>query len=115
MQGARAWLAALALLVLAGDAAGQSARGERGRGGEAGSLNDGARASRLDALAPPEDPSPAAGLTPDSPQDAPAWTVDLLAPLYFNSNGGESPRRGAPSLEATPVFRIGWSRRATSA
>lgn len=74
---------------------------------------DGARAPRVDALAPPEDPSPGAGLASDSPDGRPAWTLDLLLPLYFDSNPEKRPRRARGTGEATPEPRMGWSTRLT--
>ncbi|MCU0887038.1 MAG: hypothetical protein MUC64_03300 [Rubritepida sp.] len=99
-------LLCLAALMAPQPALAQS-RAERAERAE----RDGARAARVDALAPPEDPSPGAGLAPDSPDGRPAWTMDLLLPVYFNSNPEKLPRRARGTGEATPELRVGWSTR----
>lgn len=78
------------------------------------------RASRTNALAPPEQPAAGAGIAPVDPADAPSaadpvpdtfFALDLLAPLLFNSNAEQFRTRGTAALEATPEARLGFSRR----
>lgn len=68
----------------------------------------GLRSSRIDAILPPE----VSRAGPVQPGVAtPAFTFDLLAPFFFNSNPATLEGSPHPGWEAHPEIRLGWTRR----
>lgn len=96
----RAWALGLAALLLSASVA-EAARSRR-------AARAGLRNSRIDALLPPEDPRAA----PAAPgQAAPPFTLDVLAPFFFNSNPASLEGSPHPGWETHPEIRLGWTRR----
>ena len=68
------------------------------------------RTSRIDALLPPEESRAAPRQLGDT-TSPPAWTLDLLAPFFFNSNPATLEGSPHPGWETHPGVRLGWTRR----
>ena len=47
----------------------------------------------------------------EQPIPAPQFTLNVLAPLFFNSNPEFRSSGGPQSFEASPVARLGWASR----